>query len=54
METRHSVLLESSNGDVGPRQTFYGDASPTTGDRMRKYEAEAGALAVAAAGKRSC
>ena len=31
------------------RQSFYGDASPTTRDRMRKYEEEAGALAVAAA-----
>ncbi len=50
VETRHSVLLESSNGDIGPRQSFYGDASPTTGDRMRRYEEEAGGLAVAAAG----
>jgi predicted naringenin-chalcone synthase len=51
VETRHSVLLELSNGDDGPRQSFYGDANPTTGDRMRRYEEEAGALAVAAAGK---
>jgi predicted naringenin-chalcone synthase len=51
VETRHSVLLESSDGDIGPRQSFYGDASPTTRDRMQKYEEQAAALAVASAGK---
>jgi predicted naringenin-chalcone synthase len=50
VETRHSVVLESSNGELGLRQSFYGDSSPTTGERMRRYEQEAGALAVAAAG----
>ncbi len=49
VETRHSVLLQASNGDSGARQSFYGDASPTTRDRMRRYEDEAGALAVSAA-----
>jgi predicted naringenin-chalcone synthase len=50
VETRHSVVLESSNsnGDASARQTFYGDTSPTTRDRMEKYESEAGDLAVAA------
>jgi predicted naringenin-chalcone synthase len=50
VETRHSVVLKSSksNGDECPRQTFYGDTSPTTRDRMEKYESEAGDLAVAA------
>jgi predicted naringenin-chalcone synthase len=51
VEQRHSVVLESSDGDLAARQSFYGDASPTTRDRMRKYEEEAGALAVAAARK---
>ena len=46
---RHSVVLEPSNGDRGPRQSFYGDASPTTRDRMLAYEEQAGDLAVAAA-----
>ena len=45
----HSVVLQAPNGDTGARQSFYGDASPTTGDRMRKYEEEAGTLAVSAA-----
>ena len=49
VETRHSVVLEASNADTSARQSFYGDASPTTRVRMRKYEEEAGALAVAAA-----
>ena len=49
VETRHSVVLQAPNGDSAARQSFYGDSSPTTRDRMRKYEDEAGALAVAAA-----
>jgi predicted naringenin-chalcone synthase len=48
VETRHSVVLQASGGDLERRQTFFGDAHPTTLDRMQKYEAEAGALAVAA------
>ena len=49
VETRHSVVLQASNGDTSVGQSFYGDASPTTRVRMRKYEEEAGALAVSAA-----
>jgi predicted naringenin-chalcone synthase len=49
VETRHSVVLESSDGELVARQSFYSGANPTTGDRMRKYEEHAGALAVAAA-----
>jgi len=49
--TRHSVVLQASDGDLAARQSFYGGASPTTLERMRKYEEEAGALAVAAAQK---
>jgi predicted naringenin-chalcone synthase len=48
VETRHSVVLDASEGDLDGRQTFYGPESPTTLDRMQKYEAEAGALAVSA------
>jgi predicted naringenin-chalcone synthase len=49
VETRHSVVLRRSAGELDDRQSFYGRESPTTRDRMRKYEEEAGALAVAAA-----
>jgi predicted naringenin-chalcone synthase len=49
VQQRYSVVLQASDGDLAARQSFYGSASPTTGDRMRKYEAEAGSLAVAAA-----
>jgi predicted naringenin-chalcone synthase len=49
VETRHSVVLERSDGDLAARQSFYTSAHPTTGQRMRKYEEHAGALAVAAA-----
>jgi predicted naringenin-chalcone synthase len=48
VETRHSVVLHTSTGELDDRQSFYGRENPTTRDRMRKYEAEAGALAVAA------
>jgi predicted naringenin-chalcone synthase len=48
VETRHSVVLHASEGDLEARQTFFGDEHPTTLDRMRMYEAEAGALGVAA------
>lgn len=51
VQTRHSVVLGSSDGQIGSRQSFYGDASPTTRDRMQKYEKEATALAVAASRK---
>jgi predicted naringenin-chalcone synthase len=48
VETRHSVVLEVSNGDLGVRQSFYTRANPTTQERMRKYEDHAAALAVSA------
>jgi len=48
VETRHSVVLEASDGDLGARQSFYAHANPTTRDRMRKYGEQAGALAVSA------
>jgi predicted naringenin-chalcone synthase len=51
VETRHSVVLQSSAGDMAARQSFYGEGSPGTRERMRKYEEEAGALAVAATRK---
>jgi predicted naringenin-chalcone synthase len=49
VETRHSVVLEASDGDSALRQSFYGESSPTTRARMGKFEDEAGALALAAA-----
>lgn len=49
VETRHSVVLERSDGELAARQSFYSQAHPTTGDRMRKYEEHSGALAVSAA-----
>jgi predicted naringenin-chalcone synthase len=42
--------LETSEGDLERRQSFFGEAHPTTLDRMQKYEAEAAGLAVTAAG----
>jgi predicted naringenin-chalcone synthase len=48
VETRHSVVLETSEGDLGGRQSFFTDVEPTTEDRMRKYEEEAGDLGVSA------
>jgi predicted naringenin-chalcone synthase len=55
VETRHSVLLEGSDGDLQRRQTFYppaeddDDRGPTTLRRMERYERHAPALAVSAA-----
>ena len=48
VDGRNSVVLNSSEGTLESRQTFYGRTAPTTCERMRKYEAEAGSLAVAA------
>jgi predicted naringenin-chalcone synthase len=48
VETRHSVVLEASDGELDRRQSFYTHANPTTRDRMRKYEAEAAELACTA------
>lgn len=47
--TRHSVVLERSEGALDTRQSFFGPDEPTTRDRMLRYEAEAGPLAVSAA-----
>jgi predicted naringenin-chalcone synthase len=33
--TRHSVLLESSSDEPSSRQSFYGEANPTTARRTR-------------------
>jgi predicted naringenin-chalcone synthase len=51
VETRHGVVLDDSEGELSHRQTFYTQANPSTADRMRKYEENAGALAIAAAGR---
>src|SRR4051812_38782278 len=48
VESRHSVVLDASEGSLETRQTFFGPDEPTTLDRMRRYEAEAGNLATAA------
>lgn len=49
VESRHSVVLEASEGSLGSRQSFFGPDDPTTRDRMERYQAEAGTLAVSAA-----
>ncbi|MDR3635282.1 MAG: type III polyketide synthase [Isosphaeraceae bacterium] len=49
VETRHSVVLEASEGDLDSRQSFFAANHPRTSDRMRLYEQEAGALAESAA-----
>ncbi len=51
VETRHSVILEESHGDLRARQSFYANESPSTLARMRRYEADAAGLAVAASGQ---
>jgi predicted naringenin-chalcone synthase len=43
--TRHSVVLDSAEGGLETRQSFYTEKHPTTKDRMRRYESEANALA---------
>jgi predicted naringenin-chalcone synthase len=48
VESRNCVVLTKSEGPLHSRQSFYTSASPTTLDRMRKYEEQAGSLAVAA------
>jgi predicted naringenin-chalcone synthase len=48
VEGRSSVILDSSDGPLETRQSFYGTTPPTTLARMRKYEASAGSLALAA------
>jgi predicted naringenin-chalcone synthase len=54
VDTRHSVVLETSDGSLSARQSFYTRANPTTRDRMRQYEDHAGALAVSAAHQALC
>ncbi len=48
VNTRHSVVLDTSDGNLDARQSFYGQKDPTTQDRMSRFEAEANALAHAA------
>src|SRR3954453_8694109 len=48
VDGRNSVVLDTSDGTLENRQTFYGASAPTTLERMRKYEAEASSLALAA------
>lgn len=43
--TRHSVLLDASEGPLADRQNFYGETSPSTADRMRVYRETAEHLA---------
>ena len=50
VETRHSVVLDRSDGDLAGRQRFYTQAEPTTSDRMHEYAEHAGGLSVAAGG----
>jgi predicted naringenin-chalcone synthase len=49
--TRHCVILDTPDGDLSKRQSFYSDESPSTSARMRRYEAEASGLAVEASRK---
>jgi alpha-pyrone synthase len=49
VESRYSVVLDRSDGPLEERQSFFGPVEPTTSDRMSRYEAEAGGLAVSAA-----
>ena len=49
VETRYSVVLEASEGPLDARQFFFGPEEPTTRDRMRRFEHDAGVVAVSAA-----
>jgi predicted naringenin-chalcone synthase len=57
VERRHSVLLDRSDGPLLERQAFYPpvrddeDRGPTTAVRMKRYEADAPALASSAAAR---
>ena len=48
VESRHSVVLTTSDGPLDARQSFFGSSNPTTRDRMQSYEENASSLAVAA------
>lgn len=45
---RHSVLLDDADGPLTDRLPFYADANPTTSERMARFAAEAGPLALRA------
>jgi prepilin-type processing-associated H-X9-DG protein len=45
---RHSVLLADAAGPLPDRLPFYTDANPTTAERMARFAAEAGPLALMA------
>jgi prepilin-type processing-associated H-X9-DG protein len=45
---RHSVLLADAEGPLPERLPFYADANPTTAERMARFAAEAGPLALMA------
>jgi prepilin-type processing-associated H-X9-DG protein len=45
---RHSVLLADADGPLQDRLPFYTGANPTTGERMARFAAEAGPLALMA------
>jgi len=45
---RHSVLLAEAAGSLPDRLPFYADANPTTAERMARFAAEAGPLALRA------
>ncbi len=49
VESRGSVVLEASEGDLASRQSFYGESNPTTLQRMERYEAAAAPLGEEAA-----
>lgn len=49
VSSRYSVILDSSDGPLEKRQTFYGESSPTTDDRMRVYRKYADELALESA-----
>ncbi len=57
VQTRHSVLLNSSSNGTAADQSFYpvadgeSDRGPTTATRMRAYETHAGQLAIGACGR---
>lgn len=46
VSTRHSVLLNASDGPLADRQSFYGDSSPSTSERMGIYREKAEHLAI--------
>jgi len=45
---RHSVLLADADGPLADRLPFYSDANPSTAERMARFAAEAGPLALRA------